>query len=132
MGLNKTPVSVRVTNYSVKNNALVEIVSYTEFEASIKLGYGGRFWLYIAGGPASMPWDKVPEAIERGGWTAQSGTPPVFVKPCMAGPRPCGPGCGCGPGDDVGGWGGRNYPEWFVESTELDRIHEKLSNIFNI
>jgi hypothetical protein len=49
-----------------------------------------------------MPVDKIPEAIEDGGWWAQAGTKPVCVD---------------------GAWGGRNYPAMFVDADELKRIY---------
>lgn len=78
-------------------------------------------WLYLHNSEASAPVeDLLRNACEEDrGWLAQAGTAPVYVAPCPYAPRPCGPGCGCGPGDDVGGWGGRNYPTIHVGAADL-------------
>lgn len=113
---------VRFTNYVVEDNAVVERPRMIEVELNVAMR-GGERWLMVGAGPQSMPWVRVPEAIERGGWYAQAGTRPVYVAPCpsYSGRRPYSAGCGCGPYDVGGGWGGRSYPEIFVGADVLER-----------
>jgi hypothetical protein len=71
-------------------------------------------WVYLGNSAASAPAERLladARADEGFVWVAQFGTKPVHLAPCPSGPRPCSAECGCGPGDDRGGWGGRNYPE---------------------
>lgn len=99
-----TTIDVRVTRYSVVDDALVETESIEQMEVE---RFKGRYewWLGLVGGPQSMPFDKVPEAIERGGWSAQAGTAPCKVD---------------------GVWGGRNYPALFVPAAELRLAYAEL------
>lgn len=86
----------------------------------------GEPWLYLRNSAASISLKDLRRAVEQGGWLAQAGTRPVYVEPCEGAPRPCGPGCGCGPGEDLGGWGGRNYPEIYVDGPELATVLEAI------
>lgn len=113
-------IQARVTRYRVEDNKIVETSAVEE----TTLTRNGD-WLHISNCAGSMPVDRLNDAIERGGWYAQAGTQPVYVEPC---PHPSQPhGC-CGVACQLphGGWGGRNYPEIFVDVDELKRVQKDL------
>jgi hypothetical protein len=105
----KVTIQVVVTNYRVENNEIRESTWVEErpFKVKESATREGEFWLYLGDGPQSMPVDKIPHAIEHGGWWAQAGTKPVFVD---------------------GVWGGRNYPAMFVAADELYRIYRLIQD----
>lgn len=98
-------ITVKITYYSVVGNALVE-ATYDEEKELHVYDRDGVEWLGFVRGPQSMPFDRIDEAIRNGGWSAQSGTPPVCVD---------------------GRWGGRNYPKMFINVDELQRAKEELA-----
>lgn len=103
-------VQMNIINYRVRNNDLVEEPETREVElrvvARTALNDEEVDWLYVEDGPQSMRLDQVPEAIRRGGWLAQAGTPPIRTD---------------------GGWGGRNYPNYFISGEELKKAWDVLN-----
>lgn len=108
-------IECKITSYSVVDNAVVEKPCVEQVEAYVNDGY-----LCLSNCAASAPIDRLRENVD--GWLAQGGTKPIYIQPCPHRPRMCAPDCGCGPGDDIGGWGGRNYPQIFIEHDELMRV----------
>lgn len=119
-------IKAKITSYNVRNDAVEEIETIQTFDLRYKIDYRGQGWVVFVRGPQGIRIESLSEAIERGGWYAQSGTKPVYVPPC---PHPedshscCGRTCE----SPNGGWGGRNYPEIFVDVDELRRIQDELS-----
>lgn len=119
-------ITAHVTRYHVSydddpHGQIHEVTGNEETTVEVQGG-----WLHIFNCAGSMPFDRLAEAIESGGWYAQSGTAPVYVEPC---PHPhlshecCGRTCE----SPNGGWGGRNYPRIFVPADELVRIQEAVT-----
>lgn len=113
-------LGVIVTHYSVVDNQLQETVRLEEIEVEIREVNGER-WLLFCSGPESMPVDKLQDAIDKGGWSANAGCPPVYVEPCPH-PEAAYECCGTTCQSPRGGWGGRNYSKKFVSAPELRRV----------
>jgi len=119
-------VEAQVTSYSVRGDKVEEEVVTQAFELKEMVDSHGEKWIIFVHGPQGIRTSRIPEAIDRGGWYAQAGTKPVYVPPC---PHPeDAPSC-CGRTCEApnGGWGGRNYPEIFVNVDQLQRVQEELS-----
>lgn len=121
-------IDVEVTRYELQAGQIVETTKTEQTSAYIK-----RDYLHISNCAGSAPVGPLRLASQAGHeWYAQGGTKPVYVDPCAsyfaAGCQwPCGQGCGCGPGDYRGGWGGRNYPQVVVSADEVLRALEELT-----
>jgi len=111
-----------VTRYSLIENVLRESTSVEETSYVIEQ-HGGEDYILLGNCAGSAPVNRlIEDAKADRDWCADAGSAPVYVAPCSHGPRPCAADCGCGPADDVGGWGGRNYPRVVVEASELRRV----------
>lgn len=112
-------VICRVTRYAVRNNQIQESTQNEETSVMVMTSTNdGQDWIMLGNCEGSMPLAKVQEAIDRGGWYAQSGTKPVYSPPC---PHPESAHECCGRTCELpnGGWGGRNYPRIFVPAESL-------------
>lgn len=119
-------IKAKITSYDVRDDAIEETETIRTVDLETMTDSRGQRWVVFAQGPQGIRVERLPEAIERGGWYAQSGTKPIYVPPC---PHPedsfscCGQTCE----SPNGGWGGRNYPEIFVGVDELRHIQDELS-----
>lgn len=100
-------ITCTVTRYEWddKTNAYNDVTQAEEARAYVDIGHDGKLWIYLSLGAASISQANTREAIERGRWLAQDGTKPVCID---------------------GRWGGRNYPEIWVEGNELARIAKEF------
>lgn len=91
-----------VTRYDIIDGALREKTSKETTGYRIERG-----WLYLNNSAASA-WlsDVLREARAGQGWSAQSGTPPVFLE---------------------GRWGGRVWPKIYVEADALLELQEVMT-----
>lgn len=117
-------LGVIVTRYSVVDNVLQESTRLEEHEVEIREINDER-WLLFCSGPESLPVAKLQDAITRGGWSANAGSPPIYVEPCPHPEAPYGC-CGTACQSPRGGWGGRNYAKKFVPVQELRRVLDYL------
>lgn len=109
-----------VTRYSVDygpdphplEGVLTERTHEETTSAEVRLGGSNdpakcEEYLCLGNSAASAPLKKLLAAAREGrGWSAQSGTPPVYVE-----------------GD---GWGGRNYPKIYVEADALLELERAI------
>lgn len=99
-------VTGRVTKYYLTNDGPFEPMTLHErtetgvFTITVRDGVGGQDWIYLDGGPCSMPVDRLAGAANLG-WHVQSGTPPVCID---------------------GEWGGRNYPRIYIPAEQVAKI----------
>lgn len=100
-------VQMNIINYRIRGDELIEEPETREVELTVITRtsmWGEKIdWLYVGDGPQSMMLDRVPDAIRGGGWVAQTGTPPIRTS---------------------NGWGGRNYPRYFISGEELKKALE--------
>ena len=118
-------IECQITRYTTGGPGHVYETTSAEHTTARVIDSGGEFYLVLGNCAGSAPVERLrgdawSGEIDR--WVADAGAKPVYVEPCPSGPRPCGPSCGCGPGDDRGGWGGRNYPRVEVLANELKRV----------
>lgn len=117
-------LGVITTHYSVVDNQLQEETRLEEVKVEVREIRGER-WLLFCNGPESMLVDHLQDTIDKGGWSANAGSPPIYVEPCLhpEAPYEC---CGRVCQSPRGGWGGRNYSKKFVSAAELRRVLDYL------
>lgn len=116
--------SVQVESYFTDKNTPGQVLTrmaLEEFEIYL-FSVGSELWIGFDGGPQGMPWLRVPETFEDG-WYAQAGSKPVYIARTPA----CNNPYGCCGHKCQAGWGGRNYPRYFISGDEMRKIYEELS-----
>ena len=114
------------TSWKVVDSELVETKVRLESRFEIITTGDGERWLMLDGGPQSMPWDSVPEAIERGGWSAQAGSKPIYMEACKH-PNLSHECCGSTCQQLEAGWFHKTYPAMFVQADELTKLLKELA-----
>lgn len=101
---------IEVTRYYIRGNKVEEETGgqsgvFTVVDSSTRKD---ERWLYLDGGPYSMPIDERSiEHTSKDGWLAQAPTKPVY--------------------DPEEGWGGRNYPRIFVPAESMRLVWAALN-----
>lgn len=99
-----TYLIMALTDDKVHERVTTERMAFVLYKST----YSDITYVNHASGPQGLPLDSLVDCCEKGrNWRMQSGTPPVKVD---------------------GTWGGRNYPDMFVENDQLQLLQEAFAS----
>lgn len=106
---------------------LAEILEHGTMDFRIEVNlHDGELWLHADPGYESIRVARIGEAIERGGWAACFGTPPVYIAACRhpdLAPECCGRVCQ----HPQGGWHGSTYDRILVPADSLRAVQAEMA-----